>query len=191
MPQEYIDAGGVRYRISLPGEEASQHRSLDARLFVRFPGLYRLLGSALMRLPPRSRLRRLILGRNASRGCAAINRRDFEVWYLAYDPGIEYRFAHDQLPPGLDGVAYGHDGIREVWRQMIDSFEDFRVQPDELFDLGDTLLLTTQYVGHGSGSGVPIQIPLIQLFKLRRGVVIWQQDFSDRGEALEAAGLRE
>jgi SnoaL-like domain len=132
-----------------------------------------------------------MLARNASRACAAINRRDFQVWFLPYDPGIEYIPAGDQLPPGLDGVAHGHDGIQEVWRQMIDSFGDFRAEPEELFDLGDTLLLTTQYVGHGSGSGVPIQIPLFQLFKLHRGLAIWQQDFSDRAEALEAAGLSE
>jgi len=91
----------------------------------------------------------------------------------------------------MDPVTHGHDGYEWVWRQMIDSFEDFRAEPQELLDMGDMLLATTQYVGHGSGSGVPVSIPLFQLFRLRKGLVVWQQDFSDRSEALEAAGLRE
>lgn len=192
MSQENVEMmRGVRYRVSLPTERASQRRSLDERLFVRFPVLYRLLADALMRLPPRSRLRRLMVTRVAGRGGAAVNRRDFEVLFLTMEPSIEYHPAGDQLPPGMDPVSYGHDGYRKVWQQMIDSFEDFHAEPEELFDLGDTLLATTQYRGHGSGSGVPVNLPLFQLFRLRRGLVFWQKDFSDRSEAFEAAGLRE
>ena len=178
-----------RVRYSLPSERASQRRSLDERLFVRLPALYRLLVSAWTRLPPRSRLRRLMLARFAGRGLAAVNRRDFKVLFLAFDPEIEYLPAGDQLPPGMDAVTHGHDGYEKVWRQMIDSFEDFRAEPQELFDLGDTFLATVRYTGHGSGSGVPVDVPLFQLMRLRRGLIYWQKDFSDRSEALEAAGL--
>ena len=192
MSEENVEtARGVRYRVSLPSEKASKRRSLDERLFVRFPALYRRLAQVWMRLPPRSRVRRLMLARIAARAGAAVNRRDFEVLFLALDPGIEYLPAGDQLPPGMDAVTHGHDGYEGVWRQMIDSFEDFHAEPEELFDLGDTLLATTQYKGHGSGSGVPVDVPLFQLLRLRRGLVVWQQDFSDRSEAFEAAGLRE
>jgi ketosteroid isomerase-like protein len=182
---------GVRYRISLPTERASQRRALDERFFVRFPAAYPLLADALMRLPPLSRLRRLMLARIAGRVGAAVNRRDFEVLFLALDPDIEYHPARDQLPPGMDAVRHGYDGYRKVWEQLIDSFEDFHAEPEELFDLGDTLLATTQYRGHGTGSGVPVNIAFFQLFRLRRGLVFWQKDFSDRSEAFEAAGLRE
>ena len=190
MSQENV-VRGVRYPISLPSERASQRRSLDERLFVRLPALYRLLVSAWTRLPPRSRLRRLMLARLAGRGLAAVNRRDFKVLFLAFDPEIEYFPAGDQLPPGMDAATHGHDGYEKVWRQMIDSFEDFRAEPQELFDLGDTFLGTVRYTGHGSGSGVPVDVPLFQLMRLRRGLIYWQKDFSDRSEALEAAGLEE
>ena len=182
---------GVRYPVSLPSEKAANRRTLDERLYVRFPALYRLIANALMRLPLRSRLRRLILTRNVRRGLAAVNRRDFDVLLLSFGPGIEYRPAADQRPPGMDAVRHGHDGYKEVWREMIDAFEDFHAEPEELLDLGDQLLATIQYRGHGTGSGVPVNIPTFQLFRLRRGLVVWQQDFSDRSEALEAAGLPE
>jgi ketosteroid isomerase-like protein len=192
MSQENVEVvRGVQYRVSLPSERTSQRRSLDERFFVRFPAAYRVLADRWTRLPLRSRLRRLILARIVRRGLAAVNRRDFDVLFLAIDPGIEYHPAADQRPPGMDAVRNGHDGYQDVWRQMIDAFEDFHAEPEELLDLGDQLLATIQYRGHGTGSGVPVNIPTFQLFRLRRGLVIWQQDFSDRSEALEAAARRE
>jgi hypothetical protein len=190
MSQENV-LRGVRYPISLPSERAARHRSLDERLFLRLPVLYRLLADRVARLPPRSRLRRLMLTRSAARTLAAVNRRDFEAFFLAFDPGIKYHPAGDQLPPGMDAVSHGHDGYEKLWRQMIDSFEDFHAEPEELLDLGEWVLVTIQYGGHGSGSGVPIKLPLFQLFKVERGVVVWQKDFNDRSEALEAAARRE
>jgi hypothetical protein len=91
MSQENVEsARGVRYRVALPSQAAASRRSLDEHLFVRFPGLYRLLAAGWMRLPPRSRLRRALLKRLAGRAWAAANRRDFDVRLLAMDPAVEY-----------------------------------------------------------------------------------------------------
>jgi SnoaL-like domain len=182
---------GARHRVSLPSERASQRRALDERLFVRFPALLRLFNETWMRLPLRSRLRRLMLVRLAERGCAAANRRDFDLLLCGFDPALEYSPVREFLALDLDPVYYGHDGSREVWRRMLDAFEDFRLEPEEYLDLGDQLLGTVQVTAHGSGSGVPVNTPLFQVFRFRRGLVIWQQDFGDRPSALEAAGLRD
>jgi SnoaL-like domain len=182
---------GAQHGVSLPSERASQRRGLDERLFVRFPALLRLFNETWMRLPLRSRLRRLMLVRLAERGCAAANRRDFDLLLCGFDPALEYRPVGEFLALDLDPVYYGHDGYREVWRRMLDAFEDFRLEPEEYLDLGDQLLGTVQVTAHGSGSGVPVNTPLFQVFRFRRGLVIWQQDFGDRPSALEAAGLRD
>ena len=94
MSQENV-VRGVRYPISLPSERAGQRRSLDERMFLRFPTLYRLFTDRLLRLPLRSRLRRLMLTRYVGRAYAARNRRDFEVMLLGLDPGIEYHPRND------------------------------------------------------------------------------------------------
>jgi ketosteroid isomerase-like protein len=194
MSRENVEiVRGVRHRITLPDERAARRRSLDERLFVRLPALYHLIAAVLTRLPPRSRIRRLILTRYVRRGYAAINRRDFEVLFLGLDPDIEYTAAGDVLPPGMfPPVSHGHAGYEGNWRQLIDSFEDFRVEPEEILDMGETLIACNRYVGHGSGSGVPVDVPLVfQVARLRNGLVFWQKDFSDRAEALEAARLSE
>jgi ketosteroid isomerase-like protein len=192
MSQENVETlRGVQHHVSLPSRRAGQRRTLDERLCVRFPALYHLIAHGVQRLPPGSRLRRLLLTRFAGRSFAAVNRRDFEVLFLALDPAIEYHPAGENLPPGMDAISHGHDGYEHVWREFIDSFEDFHAEPEEIIDLGDQLVGTIQYKGHGSGSGVPVNIPLFQLFRFRRGLVIWQKDFADRSEALDAAATWE
>jgi hypothetical protein len=192
MSQENVEiVRGARIALPPLSERASQHRTLDERLFVRFRALYRLLADALMRLPPRSRLRRLMLARLVGRAYAAANRQDFELVLTGLDPEFEYRPRAGLIAPDQDAVFYGHDGYRRLWRTWLDAFEDLRYEPEEVLDLGDMYLVTAQMRGHGSGSGVPVGLQLFQLFNLRRGLVAWQQDFGNRSEALEAAGLRE
>jgi hypothetical protein len=45
-----------------------------------------------------------------------------------------------------------------------------------MLDLGAKVLVTTQQVGHGSGSGVSVSEPVFQLFTFRRGLVVRQED---------------
>jgi hypothetical protein len=192
MSQENVEiAHGAPIALRPLSERASRRRSLDERLFVRFPSLLRLLTGAFLRLPLRSRLRRLVVAYRIGRAYAAANRRDFDLVLMGWDPASEYHPSGDLLPPDLEPVFYGHDGYRQLWRYWLDAFEDIRWDPDEVLDFGDKLLVTTQQRGHGSGSGVGVSEPVFQLFTLRRGLVLRQEDFSDRSKALEAAGLSE
>jgi SnoaL-like domain len=163
---------------------------VDERIVVRFPALARLYAAWWARLPQHSRLRRVLLLRRFRQGYAAANRRDFDLLLTGLDPGIEYHPSEAWLID-FDPLYHGHDGYLEVWRGLLGSFEDARLDPEELLDLGDRFLVTTQMSGHGVGSGVSTSQPHFQLFTLRRGLVIRQDDFVDRALALEAAGLSE
>jgi hypothetical protein len=188
MSQETTEAmRGVRIPL-VP--ETRRHRTLDERLVVRFPALGRRLAAAWARLPRHSRLRRAMLVRRTRQGFAAANRRDFDLLLTGLDPGIEYHFP-DSWQIDFDPVYCGHDGYRAAWRVMLDAFEDARLDPEEMLDLGDRFLVTSTQSGHGTGSGVPHREPLFQLFTLREGLVVRQDDFQDRAEAFKAAGLSE
>jgi ketosteroid isomerase-like protein len=106
------------------------------------------------------------------------------------DPDAEYRPSRDLMPPDLESVFHGHAGYRKLWSSWFDAFEDSRWDPEEILDFGDRLLVTAQQKGHGSGSGVGMSEQVFQLYKIRRGLSISQEDFTDRDQALEAAGLR-
>jgi ketosteroid isomerase-like protein len=193
MSQENVDSVRV-VRLDLSGhaEAASQRRrTLDERLFVRFPAVYMLFARMCMRLSPRSRLRRAAFSRSVPRTCAAFNRRDFPVFLLGFHPGVEFHGARDLLGPDQAEVAYGRDGILEFLQSWTDAFEGLRFEPEQLLDLGDKFLVTTQLRGQGAGSGVAMSQRLFVCSHVRRGSVVKQENFLDRSSALEAVGLRE
>jgi hypothetical protein len=183
-------------RIRLTPESATRpRRTLDERILVRFPALARALLHRVRRLPPGSRLRRSLLVRLSGMAACAANRRDFDVLFLGFDPAIDYRAVtagpSGQVVPDLVGHHHGYAGYLHVWRTMLDGFPDLTLEPEELVDLGDNLISVTRLRGHGSGSGVPIDQLLFQVFSFRRGLVVKQEDFAEREEALEAVGPRE
>ena len=179
---------GVRTTLRPSKENPGQHRALDERLLLRFPAVARLVGESFMRLSPRSRLRRLLLARRIRQAYAAQARRDFEAVLAGWDPACEYRPSRDLLPPDLETAFHGHEGMFELWRYWRDAFQDIRWEPEEVLDFGERFLVTAQQSGHGSGSGVAVSQPVFQLFTLRGGFVVRQEDFRERSDALEAAG---
>jgi hypothetical protein len=181
---------GVRTELRPLTESAGHRRALDERLLLRFPTIYRVFANAFMRLSPRSRLRRLLLTRRIQQAYTAQGRRDFDAVLAGWDPGCQYRPSKDLLPPDLETVFHGHDGMLELWRYWRDAFQDIRWDPEEVIDFGERFLVTAQQSGHGSGSGVAVSEPIFQLFTLRKGLVIRQEDFRERSEALEAAAPR-
>jgi ketosteroid isomerase-like protein len=177
-------------RIAIPPltDKMRQHRTLDQRLTVRFPALYRLLVRGMTRMSPRSRLRRLMVARAVTLAYAAANRRDFEVVLVGMELEVyEYRPSRDLMPPDQEAVFYGREGYLRLWRYWLDAFGDIRWEPEEILDFGDSFLVTTQQRGRGSGSGVIVSKPVFQLFTVRDGLIVRQEDFLDRSEALEAA----
>src|SRR4051812_21744445 len=192
MSQENVEHG-VRIRpIGL--RTTRRHRTFDERVFVRFPALYRAFAALWSQLPKRSRLRRLILLRFVSQATSAANRRDLDLLLTGFDPEIDFRVVGGpwgMVAPDVIGHHHGHAGYREVWREVLEAFEDWTLEPEELNDLGDRLIGVTRMSGHGTVSGVPVSHRVFSLYTFRRGLVVKQEDFGDRGEALEAAGLRE
>ncbi|MEA2448947.1 MAG: SnoaL-like polyketide cyclase [Thermoleophilaceae bacterium] len=180
-------AGATRTVVPRLSERARRRRSVDQRLYARFPGLYRISAGAFMRLSPRSRLRRLMLGLTMSRAYAAANRRDFDLVLVAWDAESDYRPSSELMPPDMETVFHGHDGYRRLWRYWLDAFDDIRWEPEEMLDFGHRILVTAQQQGRGSGSGVPVTQRVFQLFTMSGGLVVRQDDFLDRAQAIEAA----
>jgi ketosteroid isomerase-like protein len=189
MSQEKAGPGRIQL---LPGERSGQRRTLDERLYVRFPTLLPRLVSAVMRMRTASHLRRAFLSRLIRRGWAASDRGDLELTLCGYDPNVEISFPESGAAafPDLRGTYRGHEGYRRVWRAMRDPWK-VEVRLKEVLDVGDALLFVAEVSGRGRGSGVPIGGPLIGLFSFHAGRVIRERYFNTREEALEAAGLSE
>jgi ketosteroid isomerase-like protein len=193
MSQEGLDEGGVRTTIVTPAE--TNRRTLDERLFVKFPVLVRTIGSAYLRLPPGSRLRRALTVRNALRTAVAFNRRDFDVVLHLLDPMVEFEAPESPiggfLPPDMPRVHHGRGGYMQMLRGLLDVWYDLQLAPDEVIDFGDRVLVGGRITGHGRKSGIVLDAAIFQLVTLRGGLIVRQRDFAHRSAALEAAGLSE
>jgi hypothetical protein len=123
-----------------------------------------------------------------ARAYAAANRRDFELIATFNDtPNYEYRASPGVLPPDLEAVSRRHAGYLDMWQHWTDAFPDIHYEPRELVDFGRTALVTAEQSGHGTGSGIAVSQTLFQLYTFDAGMVIRQEDFLDREEALRAA----
>ena len=122
------------------------------------------------------------------RAIAAYGRRDEALDRSLFDPEIEV-WESPELPGEFAGKGY--DNLVRGRETVLDSFEDWSVESEKFFDLGERILVFTRFRARGKGSGVPVDAPMANLVTVRgRRVVKWGL-FGDRREALEAVGLRE
>jgi ketosteroid isomerase-like protein len=89
-----------------------------------------------------------------------------------------------------EGVIRGRDAYVRNVREFTDTFDDFRAEPEQFFDLGDDrVLVFVRFRGRAHESGVPIEFALAHLHTFRGDQVAQLQVYTDRREALDAVGL--
>ena len=105
------------------------------------------------------------------------------------DPGVIFDATRRIINPK---TYAGIEGIRAMLAERDEVWGEFRMEPDEFVDAGDRVVAIGRWVSKGRGSGVEVNQPIADVFTLHGGrVVRCEIGYSDRAEALEAAGLRE
>lgn len=93
--------------------------------------------------------------------------------------------------PGAEGIHRGREGFRAFLERWWGEFEDPQVDVHELIDAGDRVLASVTFRGRGKLSGAEATWSLWQLWTVRRGQVTHGRGFTNKEEALEAAGMHE
>jgi ketosteroid isomerase-like protein len=105
-----------------------------------------------------------------------------------FDPQVVMNPIHE----GLDEEpAYGPDAMRDDWKRWASAFEELNVTFEEIIDAGDQVLVVAHHHGRGRKSGVIVDARYYEVYTLRDGKVSRVDEYSERDEALEAAGLSE
>lgn len=102
----------------------------------------------------------------------------------AYAPDVEWIMPH----PGLR--AQGRDELVRLWRRFLGTWDDYRIEVDEIRPAGEgqVIVFFSEHV-RGKGAGVATESHGGAVWRLKAGKVIGYEAFSDRKDALEAAGL--
>lgn len=128
------------------------------------------------------------------RGYAAFNRGD---------PSVMSRVARDVATPDVEwgatgafpgvGLVYrGPEAMRE-WMDVIRSeWEEFEVALDEVLHNGDEMLVVAELLrGRGRESGVEVEMRVFSAYWFEGGKLRRRAAFTERHDALEAAGIEE
>ena len=83
-------------------------------------------------------------------------------------------------------------GIEAIWKQFqgwFESYPDLRVEPLEIRTNGDRVFSWSRLTGHGAESGAPMEMELAHVGFWADGKLKRLEEYYDRAEALEIAGL--
>jgi ketosteroid isomerase-like protein len=95
------------------------------------------------------------------------------------------------MNPLEEGPSYGLGTIRDNIDRWKSAWEELDVTAEEFIGAGERVLVTAHHRGRGLGSGIEVDARFYLLYTLRDGKVVRQDEYAERAEALEAAGLRE
>jgi ketosteroid isomerase-like protein len=116
----------------------------------------------------------------------AFNNRDWRTFGDLMHPDIEV----ESRLVAMEGGYRGEEGLRS-WRDAITGFlPDYRVEIEEVRDLGDIVLLRSLGTAHGAASATPVHDPFWQVLQWREGKCAWWRNCSTEAEALQAIAER-
>jgi len=124
------------------------------------------------------------------RSIDAYNRGDVEALLSDLDAEIEWRPVLPVVLGGQTTVYRGHDGIREMLRDLDEIFDERRLAFSEVHDMGDRVVAVGRLSIRGRGSGLQSESPFGWLATFRKnGKVTRIETYLDATEALEIAGV--
>ena len=123
---------------------------------------------------------------NLSRGYEALNRRDWDAVFRDARPDFELT-----TPPGPHAGTYrGREECQGYLEGWITAFEAWTVEPEELFESGDQVVVFAKTRARPKGSSAEIEVRNGHLWTIR-DKALSMRIFPEPEKALEAAGLRE
>jgi ketosteroid isomerase-like protein len=115
-------------------------------------------------------------------GFEAHNRGDVDALVEVYHPEAVFETL-------LLGTHHGNQAIRLIYEENQKTLDGYDVVPVELIEAGDKVVAVAQAVGSGPSSGIAVDEPFAFVFTIKDDLVVREQAFRNKAEALEAAGL--
>lgn len=102
---------------------------------------------------------------------------------LNTDDAVRLLSALEQPAPEA-GVHCGRDTFETFLRAWLESFDDFRIEPEQILEDEDRLIALVHQSGTGRASGIEVEARIAQVWTVKDGRVVRWQSYSSREEAL-------
>jgi ketosteroid isomerase-like protein len=113
----------------------------------------------------------------------AFGRGDMQAAAQDFADDVQW-WTSDSLPDG--GTIRGKDAVLEAWSHMPDYVTEFSVEPDEILDCGDKVIVRGHQHVKTKDTGETYDGPFVQILEMRDGKVQRAEFFEDSGKVLEA-----
>jgi ketosteroid isomerase-like protein len=88
------------------------------------------------------------------------------------------------------GTTYsGIDGFREMWLDWLEPWASYHVQVDEMFDVGDSVVVLVRDRARRHGMDVEVELISGSLWTFGNGKIVRVQFYANREELREAVGF--
>ena len=115
-----------------------------------------------------------------------------EAFWALLDEYVVWDLRDSPIPMlDLDGVYVGREAVVKASRHYWGTWDDYRIDAEELLDAGSSVVVVLRERGRGRGSGAPIDERHAQIWTFSRGRIVRWEIFPDAARALEALGLSE
>jgi ketosteroid isomerase-like protein len=121
----------------------------------------------------------------AGQGLEAWNRRDVD--WLRRNATADFEFVPAVAATVEGGSVKGPEGMVHFLEEMDESWETFRIEPEDFRLVGEVVLIHGRVIAKGRGSGVELDQPIASTTHFRDGKIARLQSYLDPAEALEAA----
>jgi ketosteroid isomerase-like protein len=91
--------------------------------------------------------------------------------------------------PAEESATQGHDAVRASLVRWKGEWEDYEMLPEEFEHRGDRVVVSVSFRARGRASGIEVDARLYDVYTLREGKITRMDQFTERSEALAAAGL--
>lgn len=118
------------------------------------------------------------------RALAALNAGDIEALIAICARDFELDMSDRVFNPA---TYRGHDGIRQFHSEVLEVWERYVWEPEEIFERGNRVVALVRTSGKGRGSGLEIDRQTGMLWTVRDDKVLSLRFYRDRAQALEAA----
>ena len=115
------------------------------------------------------------------RGYDALNRGDLSVVLALLDPDIEW---HEPPFSPHAGAHRGRASFESFLRGWLESFEGFRVEPEQVVERGDDLVAVVRQTGTGRASGLAVETRLAHVWTVEDGRAVRWEAVPDAEAAL-------
>jgi ketosteroid isomerase-like protein len=119
----------------------------------------------------------------------AFGRGGFDAAADFWDPSMDYRAIEGAVDDA--GLLQGLEAYGRYIEDWVQAFDELRVEPEELIDAGDQVVVVVHLIGRMKASDAEVDMRLGIVYTVRDGKIVRGREYATPAEALKAAGLEE